>query len=159
MAQAKKKVADEFAIGDDSPLGRALYRGQLNAGAKQYTARARYVAGLKYCTIWDVAQNRRAHLPSERINSSRMPGGESERLVIAREQFNQIEQRLSPNARYILRSFLVEGATAREAVSALLDGFEKETWKAICIYLDELIAVMVALGMLQVPNFAGEASG
>jgi hypothetical protein len=151
MARASK--AAELTVRDDTPLGKAFNKGQLDAGGVQYTAWDRYTAGRKYCALWDAIHGMCSSGALRlRVSSSFRPGGEPERKTIARDLFNELEGRLTAHARYILRAFLAEGASGSEAVSARLAGFEKNTWHAICLHLDELIDVMLALGAHHFPN-------
>lgn len=145
MVQARKTVDKGFAISDDSQLGRAFNRGQLNAGSRRYTAWQRYAAGREYQRLWAAYRGGSSGLPHERVNNSLSPGGEAERMLVAKDLLEKLPGRLSPNAQFVLGAFLVEGETGSEAVNSRLDGAEKSVWVAICLYLDDLIDAMRAL--------------
>jgi hypothetical protein len=149
MFRAAKAIASGIVASDDTPLGRAFNRGQLESGGRRYTGEDRYAAGLQYQKLWDVVHCNSSQAHMLRVNNSFGPGGKQERKAIAKDQLDLLEGRLSVNSQYILRAFLGEGASGSEAVSALLAGFEKSNWHAICLSLDELLDASAKLGNLQ----------
>jgi hypothetical protein len=137
-----------FAIRDTSPLGVAFNKHKLENGRRGLTAADRYKAACIYRAVWDSvnASGGGSGGLKERVNSSPVAGGPEDKLY-ARQVRKMIEDRLSTDGRYVLRSFICEGGTGSEAINARLDGFKDRVWMAICLYLDDLCDAVGALGL------------
>lgn len=137
-----------FGVADDHPLTKAYERGQLASGRREYTAEDRYGAGTIFRGVWSTAHGS----DCSGSNFERVAGGgdgqrSSERLQIGRDLLSRIEKALQPDNAFIIRAICGEGRFFSAAVRERHIGFEKAVYPRVCVALDDLLDVVLRLGL------------
>lgn len=137
-----------YGVSDDHPLVRAYERGQLCSGRREYTADDRLGAGMIYRGIWDAVHGSGAAVSNLlRVSGSGQKERAGDRLCVSRDLFNRVNGRMQPDNAFIVQAVCGEGRYCSEAVRVRYHGFEKSIYQAVCLALDDLLDVILRLGI------------